>query len=1136
MSKGTNPSPAPKSSKRKLYIGAVVVALAAGAYWWVGKPANDNKPAVVFKEKTAPADALFQWMKPSETGIDFTNTISEDHQNNIITDSYLYNGGGVGILDVNKDGKQDVFFVSSQGPCKLYLNEGDFKFKDISEASGVASATGNKTGVTIVDINADGWQDIYVCRTGLRETNDRRNLLYINNKNGSFSEQAKQYGLDDPAASNHANFFDADNDGDLDCYVLNYPTDFAKVNSARVKQNPDGSQVRQSDPANFNESDHFYQNNGNGTFTETGRLVGIWNRAMGLSATVADLNGDGLKDIFVGNDYIEPDFAYLNNPAKPGTFTDAYATLFRHSSNHTMGVDIADLNNDGLDDLVALDMLAERYPRQKELMTTMLTDRVNTLAQLGYGQQQMRNVLQLNNGNGTFSDVGCIAGVFQTDWSWATLAQDFDNDGQRDLFVTNGYRRDVSNLDYLTYTADSIQRTGGITPKRFPKFEDYLDLIPTVPLQNYCFRNMGNLQFEDVSTAWGLTQLTYSNGAAYADLDNDGDMDLIVNNLDMPSSIYRNRARELGKGGQWTQIVLEGAAPNTSATGARARVQAGGQVQYAELTPTRGFLSSVEHLLHFGLGNAQVIERLEVEFPNGILVVKEQVPTNQRITITAAEGKPGKLTPVTSGQNLFKSLVLPEFVHQEDNARDFERERLLPWRVSDLGPCVAVADVNKDGLDDCYVGNGPGGAGGLFLQTAGGLRPSPQAAFTADAALEDGGCHFFDANRDGALDLVVATGGTTANNYAPRLYLNDGQGNFSKVPDVFPGSIQGSFGAITSLDVDGDGDHDLVLCGSVLPGKYPMVPRSFVVKSESVAGKPYFSDATEQWAPELAKIGMVREAVLADLDRDNQPELVLAGEWMPIQVFVQGAGKLQLATERFGLQGSHGLWRTITPADVDGDGDLDLVAGNLGLNSRYRATEAAPLRLFAKDFDSNGSIDPIMSYSENGKDYPFAMRDILLKQLPSLKKKMVRYAGYANMTVPDIFEEKNLTGAQVLECRTLASCIWINEGGKFSAPRALPNLAQVSPLHGLVAADVDSDGDLDLVGAGNERGHQAETGPIDAGNGVVLLNDGKGNFTALPRTGFWATGEVRDVKLLRGKGKGMVVVGNNGGRLQGFGW
>ncbi len=1119
-------------------IGAALIAAALGGYWFLGKNAKTLQPAIRFTEKQAPADALFERLKPAESGVDFANNITEDHQRNIISDSYLYNGGGVAVLDVDKDGKQDLFFVSSQGACQLYHNEGNLKFSNITDKAGVASAAGNKSGVTIVDINGDGWHDIYLCRTGLSESNERRNLLYINNKNGTFTEQAKAYGLDDVAASNHANFFDADNDGDLDCYVLNYPTDFAKVNSARVKQNPDGSQTRQSEPANFNESDHFYQNNGNGTFTEIGRQAGIWNRAMGLSATVADLNGDGLKDIFVGNDYIEPDFAYINNPAKPGTFTDAYSSLFRHSSNHTMGVDIADLNNDGLNDLVALDMLAESYPRQKELMTTMLTDRVNTLAQVGYGQQQMRNVLQINNGNGSFSEVGCLAGIYQTDWSWAVLAQDFDNDGQRDIMVTNGYRRDVSNLDYLTFTADSIQRTGGITPKRFPKFGDYLDLIPSTPLQNYCYRNLGNLQFEDVSTAWGLTQLTYSNGAAYSDLDNDGDLDLIINNLDMPATIYRNRAREQGKGGQWAQIILEGQAPNTLATGARVRIQAGGQVQYAELTPTRGFLSSVEYILHFGLGGAQTIERLEVEFPNGTLVVKEQLPANQRINISAIEAKPDRLTPSNlSSPTLLRSLALPEFVHQEDNARDFERERLLPWRVSNLGPCMAVADVNKDGLEDCYVGNGPGGTGGLFLQTAGGLRLSAQPAFAQDAALEDGGCYFFDANRDGSPDLLVATGGNTASNYTPRLYLNNGSGNFTKSPDIFPASVQGSFGAVTALDVDGDGDQDLVLGGSVVPGKYPVAPRSFVLKNESTGGVARFSDATEQWAPQLAQIGMVREMAVADLDRDNQPELVLAGEWMPIQVFTNTGGKLQLATEKFGLQASHGLWRSLLPTDVDGDGDLDLVAGNLGLNSRYKASETAPLRLFAKDFDANGSIDPIMTYSENSVDYPFAMRDVLLKQLPPLKKKMVRYAGYATMGIGNLFAENDLKGAQRLECRILASSVWVNEGGKF-VQRVLPNWAQVSPLHGFSAADVDGDGDLDLLAAGNERGHQAETGPLDAGNGIVLLNDGKGQYTAMPplRSGFWATGEARDVKILRGKGKGMAIVANNGGRLQGFSW
>ncbi|HMX41414.1 MAG TPA: VCBS repeat-containing protein, partial [Saprospiraceae bacterium] len=508
-----------------------------------------------------------------------------------------------------------------------------------------------------------------------------------------------------------------------------------------------------TEPKDPSESSHLYRNNGDGTFTDISRQAGIWTRTMGLSITANDLNGDGHIDLMGGNDYIEPDFVWMNNPAQPGNFSDRSSSAFRHTSNHTMGVDIADINGDGHNDIVALDMLAESYPRQKELMTTMLLDRYTTLAKYGYGQQQMRNVLQLNNGNGTFSEIGCLAGIFQTDWSWAALLQDYDNDGLRDIFITNGYRRDVSNMDYLSFTVDSIQKSGGLTVARFPDIKGYLDLIPHTPLQNYCYRNRGDLSFEDVSTAWGLTQLSYANGTAYADLDNDGDLDLVINNIDGPANIYQNRARELGKGGSWLQIKAQGSPQNPFATGARARVQAGGQVQYADLSPTRGFFSSVEPLFHFGLGAAQTLERVEVEFPGKKVVVLENVPANQRISLKYADAKPGQLTAPAQPKPFLSPATAPGFVHVDDPVQDFNQERLLPWKMSTPGPSMAVGDVNGDNLDDCFIGNGPNAPGGLFIQTGSGFRASSAAAFSQDQAYEDTGATFFDADRDGDLDL-----------------------------------------------------------------------------------------------------------------------------------------------------------------------------------------------------------------------------------------------------------------------------------------------------------------------------------------------------------------------------------------------
>lgn len=1085
------------------------------------------------KVTTPPADALFE--RVTGSGFEFENNIKEDYNNWILSNSYLYNGGGVGILDFDNDGLQDIYMVSTQGACKLFQNKGNFKFSEVAKQAGVEALEGEKTGVTIADVNADGWQDIYVCRTGLVANDARRNLLFINNKNGTFSEKALSTGLADKGASNHAAFFDADNDGDLDCYVVNYPVDFKSVNTTRLVDHGGGNVERETYPKDPLESDHFYLNNGDGTFSDVSKLAGIQDRAFGLSVTVSDLNHDGFTDIMVGNDYIEPDLVYINNPAQPGNFTDKYSSIFRHSSNHTMGVDIADINNDGLQDLIAMDMLAEDYGRQKVLMSTMLYDRYTTLAKYGYGKQQMRNVLQLNNGNGSYSDVGCLSGIFQTDWSWAPIVQDFDNDGNRDLFVTNGYRRDVSSLEYLNFIADSIQRTGGVTVKRFPKVEDYLKLIPSNPLQNYCFKNNGDLSFKNVSTDWGFVERSFSNGAAYADLDNDGDMDLIINNLDHPSYLYKNKAVENGKSGAWIQIKVIGGPSNPFAYGAKARIVQGDKVYEQELSPTRGFLSSVEPIFQFGLGNAQQINQIEIEFPGNRLAVLNNVATNKRYTVKFDEAQPGNIKPLPITAPRFAAAAAPTFTHHEDDVQDFNRERLIPWKLSTPGPALAVGDVNGDGQDDFFVGNGPGNAGAVFVQkSAGTFQASNNAAFVANQASEDAGATFFDADGDKDLDLIVASGGNTFNandpKYQAHLYKNDGKGNFNAATGL--PAITGSTAATCAHDFDGDGDLDLILGGWCTPLAYPTPPNSYLLRND----QGVFTDVTDQLAPQLRKIGMVRGIAWADLDGDQKEELILNGEWMPISVFTNNNGKLEPATERFGLQNTQGFWRSLATADVDGDGDQDLIAGNIGLNIRYTASESNPLQLFAKDFDNNGSIDPIMTQRENGQDVPVPMHDILLKQLPSLKKKFVHYTPYASAGISDLFPEQDLKNALHFTCNILASGIFINQGGKFNF-QPFGNLAQTAPVYSIATFKNSGQNVPDLLLVGNDYGQQVETGPIDAGNGCYLSNDGKGGFTpwAARNSGFWASKEARHIAILNGAGgKHFALVANNNDAIQLF--
>ncbi|RMG81202.1 MAG: hypothetical protein D6714_13355, partial [Bacteroidetes bacterium] len=821
-------------------------------------------PAAPPAEKV-PENPRFELIPDTHSGVIFSNNITENHRINIVSNSYMYNGGGVAVLDVNNDGLQDLYFTSTQESNRLYLNRGNFQFKDITQTAGVAAIGGFKTGVTVVDINADGLPDLYVCRSGLHANDERRNLLFVNNGDMTFTEKGKAYGLDDMSASNHANFFDYDKDGDLDVYVINHPISFGEVNKISVSQTADGKYVRNTAPRDEFESDKLFRNNGNGTFTDVSRAAGIQNRAWALSVNVADFNEDGWPDIFVGNDYIEPDLLYINN--KRGGFEVQTDQYFRHTSNHTMGVDIADYNNDGRMDVVALDMIAEDNQRQKELMTTMILERYNSLVRFGYGHQIMRNMLQLNNGAHGFSEIGMLAGISNTDWSWACLLADFDNDAYKDLYITNGYRRDVTNLDYLTYTVDSINRSGGLT--QFKDFEDYLKKVPTKKLQNYMFRNRGDLTFEKVSTPWGFNQKSYSNGAAYADLDNDGDLDLVVNNIHDKAFIYKNKTREQS-GGHYLQIQLAGAKVNPLAIGAKVKIYTGDQTQVQELRTVRGFFSSVQPIFHFGLGEKQMVDRIEILWPDGFPQVLEQVPADQRLHLKRSEAKKGAFLPAPLPDPVFEPAQSKglDFRHIENPFLDFDRDRLLPHQLSKSGPTIAVGDVNGDGRDDFYIGGAVNQSGALFVQNPDGSFAQTSAeTWAADAKYEDIGTLFFDADQDGDQDLYVVSGGNVYSahspNYQDRLYLNDGAGHFQKKEGALP-EITSSGSCVAAFDFDGDGDQDLFVGGRVTPGAYPTPPQSYVLRNDG----GQFRDVTDEVAPDFKFLGMVTDIVFANLDQD----------------------------------------------------------------------------------------------------------------------------------------------------------------------------------------------------------------------------------------------------------------------------
>lgn len=1110
-------------------------------------PSDNGKSADNNDDVAPPVDALFQKIPSSESNLHFVTEVQEDFQDNIVLNPNLYNGGGVGVIDVNKDGLQDLYFTSTTGSCKLYLNLGNMKFKDITKMAGVQASEGFKTGVAIADVNGDSWPDIYVCRSGLRAGENRRNLLFINNWNNTFTESGAAYGVDDPSASNCANFFDYDLDGDLDLYVVNYPTDFSFSSKMDLKEMPDGKVVPNKEPHTEFDSDRLLRNNGNSTFTDVSKKAGINNRAFGLSSIALDWNGDNWPDILVANDYIDADFLYINN--KNGTFTDHSDKSFRHMANHTMGTDVADINRDGLPDLLALDMLAEDYPRQKSLSTIMKDDRYKTLTSFGYGHQLMRNMLQLNNGPKnndksqipTFSEIGCMAGVFQTDWSWSVLSQDFDHDGWSDIFITNGYRRDVTDLDYVQFTDDSIMRVyGGIGPDNFKTIYDYLNLIPSQKLRNYAYKNRGDLTFENTTINWGFTDKTFSNAAAYADLDNDGDLDLVISNIESEVLLYRNTAAETNKGA-WLQLRFEGTPGNPTGVGALARVTAGGQTWQEELTPVRGFNTCNEAVLQFGLGNVGKIDKIEVLFPPGNkLLVLENQPVNQRLTLKISDAKTGTLAPmVRYNPANFEEITNSKglvFAHKEDAYDDFDTERLLPWRTSAAGPTITLGDVNGDKLDDFHIGGAAGSAGALFVQkTDGQFAQISQTTWDADAAFEDGGAVFFDADGDSDADLLVSSGGSAAaagnEIYRPRLYLNDGKGNFTRSANALP-RVTDSGSAVEVFDYDGDGDGDVFIGGGCVPRSYPLAPKSHIFRND----KGVFTDVTSQIAPGFARCGMVRAIAFADLDKDQKPEMLVAGEWMPLTVFRFEGGKFVDATAAFGLDKSNGFWRSLAIADFDGDGDLDFAAGNLGLNTRLTVFSEEPFRMYAKDFDGNGSIDPLMSYEQNGKEYPMALREKLLKQLPPLKKKFVRNAPYAYADLEDLYPRSELESAYKLQANTLTNAWFENQGGKF-IQKPFPNMAQTSPAQGFVVTDLNGDGKPDLLMVGNDYGQQVETGPIDAGNGAVLINDGKGNFKVLPgwQSGFWAIHDARSVKLIQlSDGKKLALVGNNNGAMQVF--
>jgi hypothetical protein len=1082
----------------------------------------------VLREKEG--DPLFSLLAPANTHIDFSNQLTETDQFNIIQYLYFNNGAGVAAGDVNNDGLIDLYFTANQTPNKLYLNKGNFEFEDITDAAGVAGKGNWKTGVTMADVNGDGLLDIYVCQVGKYKSLSGRNQLFINQGNLKFKEEAHEYGLDFQGFSTQAAFFDYDMDGDLDMYLLNH--------SVHTSRSYGSSDLRFEHDSLA--GDRLYKNdlvNGRRVFRDVSREAGIYSSQIGygLGINVADINNDGYPDIYISNDFHENDYLYINNGN--GTFTDRLQESAGHTSRSSMGNDVGDINNDGLLDIIVLDMMPDEEKIRKQSGGEDDYELFQIKRKYGYNYQYVRNTLQLNLGGGMFSEIGMLAGVYATYWSWSPLFCDVDNDGWKDLFITNGIYRRANDLDYVRFlTKDKkfalLPKKGGVPDKVL------YEQMPLYPKVNYIFKNNKDLTFTNKAAEWGFNVRSYSNGSTYADLDNDGDLDLVVNNINAKAFLYRNNASG-GLANHFLSVALKGKGLNTRGTGARVTIYCGDQKQIAEQFTTRGFLSSTSDILHFGLGQATTIDSIRVRWPDLSEEILRNIPADQSITLKMEDaGNPsGKDKTDIKNKKLFtfSEIAGLTFKHEEDGYTDFNREKLVPHSLSAEGPPLAVADVNGDGRDDLFVGGARGQTAMIFMQQKNGTFKSldvPQ--FAREKYTEDVDAAFFDADGDGDPDLYVVRGGNNLPVGNPLLsdllLINDGKGEFVK--GVLPGfSHNGS--CVRPCDFDGDGDPDLFVGSRSVPGSYGLSPVQYLLEND---GKGHFSDVTNARLGNLKNMGMVTDAAWMDFDGDGDPDLVATGEWMKMSIFRNEKGNFTDATTAAGLDETSGWWNCLEAADIDGDGDQDLIGGNLGLNSLLKASVSEPVEMYLNDFDNNGTLDQVICSWQNGTSYPVASLDELTAQMSYLGKKYPHYSDFGGKTVKDIFDKKALQQSTVKKAVLFESSIFLNNGKGVFTRVSLPAEAQFSPVRDILVSDFNRDGIPDLALVGNDYAVRPSYGRYDASYGWCLLGNKEKNYKALMpiESGFIVKGDARRIAPILINGRQYILVTVNNGNLHLF--